>query len=164
MSRLDSFIRRMQAQRTVIDWAVSDISGRNGLILELGLGNGRTYDHLREKLPGRDIYAFDFAAKANPKSMPEPERLVLGDMADTLPVFAARHGRQSVLTHVDASMGVDEIDRVRLAWLPAQVAALTADGGIVISGWALNDPALACLPLPAGVPEGRYFCYRRAGG
>jgi S-adenosyl-L-methionine methyltransferase len=158
MSRLDSFIRRMQAQRTVIDWAVGEIAGQEGLVLELGLGNGRTFDHLREKLPGREIYAFDFAAKANPKSLPAADRLILGD---TLPVFRATHGAGAVLTHVDASMGVEEIDRVRLAWLPAEVAALTVKGGIIISGWALTDPGLLPLPLPEGVPEGRYFCYRR---
>lgn len=161
MSRLDSFIRRMQAQRSVIDWAVAEIAGRAGLVLELGLGNGRTFDHLREKLPGREIYAFDFAAKANPKSLPAPDRLILGDMADTLPLFRASHGASAVLTHVDASMGVEEIDRVRLAWLPAEVAALTMAGGLVISGWALADAGLQPLPLPEGVPEGRYFCYRR---
>lgn len=162
MSRLDSFIRRMQAQRTVIDWAASEIAGHAGLVLELGLGNGRTFDHLREKLPDRDIYAFDFAAKANPKSLPAPDRLILGDMADTLPVFRATHGASAVLTHVDASMGVDDIDRVRLAWLPSEVAALTRPRGIVISGWGLDDPLLQPLPLPPSVPDGRYFCYRRA--
>jgi hypothetical protein len=161
MSRLDSFIRRLEAQRQVIDWAVAQIAAREGLVLELGLGNGRTYDHLREHLPDRTIYAFDFAAKANPKSLPAANRLILGDMAETLPVFARLHGRAAVLAHVDASMGVDEIDRVRLAWLPAQVAALVVDGGIIISGWALHDALLTPAPLPEGVPEGRYFCYRR---
>ena len=32
-----------------------------GPVLELGLGNGRTFDHLRERLPGRRIVAFDRA-------------------------------------------------------------------------------------------------------
>lgn len=51
MSRLDSFIRRLQAQRDVLDWAADGVEDRAGLVLELGLGNGRTYDHLRERLP-----------------------------------------------------------------------------------------------------------------
>ena len=43
MTRLDSVIRRLQAQRSVIDWAAGEVASRRGLILELGLGNGRTY-------------------------------------------------------------------------------------------------------------------------
>jgi hypothetical protein len=161
MSRLDSFIRRVQAQRLVLDWAAAAIAARTGLVLELGLGNGRTYDHLREILPGREIYAFDFAAKANPHSLPPADRLVLGDMKQTLPAFAAAHGRAAILVHVDATTGQAERDSVELAWLPGHVAELAADGALVVSGWPLPNEALLPVVLPTGVPEGRYFAYRR---
>ncbi len=52
MSRLDSFIRRLEAQRTVLNWAAKAIEGREGLVLELGLGNGRTFDHLARHSAG----------------------------------------------------------------------------------------------------------------
>jgi S-adenosyl-L-methionine methyltransferase len=52
MTRLDSAIRRLTAQRDLLDWASEEIAP-GGLVLELGLGNGRTYDHLRDRLPGR---------------------------------------------------------------------------------------------------------------
>lgn len=161
MSRLDSFIRRMQAQRLVLDWAAAEIAGHPGLVLELGLGNGRTYDHLREILPRREIYAFDFAAKANPRSLPAPDRLVLGDMRRTLPAFAAAHGRAAMLIHVDATTGQAERDSVELAWLPGHVVELAADGALVVSGWPLGHEALLPVVLPAEVPEGRYFAYRQ---
>lgn len=161
MSRLDSFIRRLEAQRRILDWGAAAIAGREGLVLELGLGNGRTYDHLREILPGRAIYAFDRAASANPRSLPPEGRLVLGEMRETLPDFAGRHGRTAALIHVDATTGVPERDRVELAWLPAEVAALAADDALVLSGWALEHEALRAVGLPDGVPEGRYFAYRR---
>src|SRR4051812_41343381 len=45
MTRLDSAIRRLTAQRDLLNWAAQAI-GPTGLVLELGLGNGRTYDHL----------------------------------------------------------------------------------------------------------------------
>ncbi|MGH6887075.1 MAG: class I SAM-dependent methyltransferase, partial [Geminicoccales bacterium] len=48
MSRLDSFIRRLEAQRACLDLAAARIADLPGPVLELGLGNGRTYDHLRE--------------------------------------------------------------------------------------------------------------------
>ena len=55
MSRLDSFIRRLVAQRACLDHAAQLIGGLDGAVLELGLGNGRTYDHLRSLFPGREI-------------------------------------------------------------------------------------------------------------
>src|SRR5205814_1894331 len=65
MSRLDSFIRRITAQRATLDHICSLIGHFDGPVLELGLGNGRTYDHLRERLPGRRIIAFDRALVAH---------------------------------------------------------------------------------------------------
>ena len=56
MSRLDSFIARMQAQRDCLNFLKPAVDRLAGPILEVGLGNGRTYDHLRELFPGRDIH------------------------------------------------------------------------------------------------------------
>lgn len=58
MSRLDSFIARMQAQRDALNFLKPMVDVVAGPILEVGLGNGRTYDHLRELFPARDIYVF----------------------------------------------------------------------------------------------------------
>jgi hypothetical protein len=161
MSRLDSFIRRLEAQRRMLDWAAAEIGGRDGVVLELGLGNGRTYDHLREQLPERDIYVFERDVGPNPASMPPEDRLVVGDMAQTLTAFAARHGRCAALIHADVTTGVAERDRVLFAWLPGDVVALAAPGALVVSGWAIQHPLLEAVALPEGVPEGRYFAYRR---
>jgi hypothetical protein len=163
MSRLDSFIRRLEAQRRMLDWAASEIAGHPGLVLELGLGNGRTYDHLRELLPERDIHVFERDVSPNPRSMPPSDRLVEGDMAVTLPAFAARHGRSAALIHVDVTTGVPERDRVLFAWLPENVVALAGPDALVLSGWDLAHGALAPVALPEGVPAGRYYAYRRRG-
>jgi hypothetical protein len=82
-------------------------------------------------------------------------------MKQTLPAFAAAHGRAAILVHVDATTGQAERDSVELAWLPGHVAELAADGALVVSGWPLPNEALLPVVLPAGVPEGRYFAYRR---
>lgn len=161
MSRLDSFIRRLQAQRSVLDWAADAIDGREGLVLELGLGNGRTYDHLREKLPGREIHVFERQPSANPQSTPPEHLLVVGDMEQTLPAFAARHGAAAALIHVDVTTGVPERDRLAFAWLPAHVAALALPDALIITGWPLEHPDFVTVALPAEIPEGRYFAYRR---
>lgn len=163
MSRLDSFIRRLEAQRRMLDWAASVIAGRAGLVLELGLGNGRTYDHLREILPERDIHVFERDVSPNPASMPPTDRLVVGDMAQTLPAFAARHGRSAALVHVDVTTGVPERDRLLFAWLPEHVVTLAAPEALVLSGCQLDHPSLVAIALPEGVPPGRYFAYRREG-
>jgi len=161
MSRLDSFIRRLEAQRAVLNWAAAAIQGRDGLVLELGLGNGRTYDHLRELLPDRDIHVFERNPQPNPRSMPPERFLVVGDMAETLPAFEQRHGAAAVLIHVDVTTGAPERDAVEFAWLPAHAVSLAMAGAIVLSGWALKHRKLEALPLPEAVPEGRYFAYRR---
>ena len=89
MSRLDSFIRRLEAQRACLNRAAELIRGVDGPILELGLGNGRTYDHLRALFPGRAIYVFDRAVLAHPDCIPPADMIRLGDFRETLPKFRA---------------------------------------------------------------------------
>ena len=84
MSRLDSFIRRLEAQRACLDRAACLVREFDGLVLELGLGNGRTYDHLRELFPDREIYVCERRVAAHPDCVPPAELLLLGDMRETL--------------------------------------------------------------------------------
>jgi hypothetical protein len=159
LSRLDSFIRRMQAQRLLIDHAVAAIARFDGPVLELGLGNGRTYHHLREKLPGRRIIAFDIKVTAHVGSVPPVEDLVLGDIRETALRFV---GCAAALIHADIGTGIDEQDEQTQAWLAPLLPKLLAPGGLVICGFALHEPRLVVMPLPREVEEGRYFFYRRA--
>ena len=75
MSRLDSFIARMQAQRDCLNFLQPLVKREAGPILEVGLGNGRTYDHLRDLFPGRDIYVFERKVAAHPDCIPPDDRL-----------------------------------------------------------------------------------------
>ena len=159
VSRLDSFIRRMVAQRLVIDWAAQAIADREGPVLELGLGNGRTYHHLREQFPGRRIIAFDIKVTAQPDSIPAPEDLVLGDIRETARKCT---GIGAALVHSDLGSGIAERDRETLLWLPALVPTLLAPGGIALSDLKLEDPRLVPQALPEGVAQERYRIYRRA--
>jgi hypothetical protein len=104
LSRLDSFIRRLEAQRACLNYALQIIENTNGSVLELGLGNGRTYDHLRERLAGsRTIYALDRQLAAHPQCV--PAALILCDFRETLPRLACRLGRAVALVHADAGSG-----------------------------------------------------------
>jgi len=167
MSRLDSFIRRLEAQRACLDHAAGLIADLPGPVLELGLGNGRTYDHLRERLPGRDIFVFERSVAAHPECVPPPERLILGDMRETLRRVRDRFAGQAALAHLDAATG----DVAASLALAAELAPLIAPllrhgGGVLISEPPLDLPAAdwTALPLPAGIEPGRYHLYRASDG
>lgn len=158
MSRLDSMIRRLSAQRDILDHIAAE-GLPEGPILELGLGNGRTFSHLREKFPGRRILAFDRALGAHKSSIPPEGDLVLGEIAETARGFA---GIGAAMVHADIGTGYDDRDAVTLGWLPGLVVALLGPGGVAVSGLPLERPELAPLPLPPGIAADRYFLYRRA--
>jgi S-adenosyl-L-methionine methyltransferase len=168
MSRLDSFIRRLEAQRACLDHAAALIpENLPGPVLELGLGNGRTYDHLRERLPGRDIFVFERSVAAHPDCVPPPERLILGDMRETLPRVYDRFAGQAVLAHLDAATG-DVAASLALAneLAPLILPLLRRPGSVLVSEPPLSLPAAdwTPLPLPGDIESGRYHLYRSVGG
>jgi hypothetical protein len=158
MSRLDSFIRRIIAQRDILDYISTEVARLEGPILELGLGNGRTYDHLRERLPGRRIVAFDRVLAAHRRSTPDAEDLVIGEIRETATAMA---GIGAALVHADIGTGYADKDAATLTWLPDLTAKLLRPEGIAVSGLPLDHPELEPLPLPDQVPKDRYFLYRR---
>jgi hypothetical protein len=161
MSRLDSFIRRLEAQRACLNHAAGLIRGLDGCILELGLGNGRTYDHLRELFPDRDIHVCERRVAAHPDCVPPPERLVLGDMRETLPALHARLGGRVALAHFDAGSGDVAANRALAAELTPPILRLMREGAVLVSDPSIAAAQLTELPLPAGIPPGRYHLYRR---
>jgi S-adenosyl-L-methionine methyltransferase len=161
VSRLDSFIRRLEAQRAVLNHAAALIAGLDGPVLELGLGNGRTYDHLRELFPQRDIYVCERRVAAHPDCIPPDHLLLLGDMFETLPAARDRLGGRVALAHFDAGTG-DAAGNLRLAvGLRPLILPLLRAGAVLATQQVMDGPGLEPLPLPAGVPEGRYYLYRR---
>jgi S-adenosyl-L-methionine methyltransferase len=161
VSRLDSFIRRLKAQRACLDQAAVLIRDVEGPVLEFGLGNGRTYDHLREIMPDRAIYAFDRRIAAHPACIPDKEHMILGDLHDTVPGALQRIGRQAALMHFDVGSG-DEAANAKLArWLVTATADLLAPGGIAVGDQPMVGTSWTPIALPDGVPVGRYFMYRR---
>jgi hypothetical protein len=160
MSRLESFIRRLSAQKDCIDRAAEMIGDREGPIVELGLGNGRTYDHLRERFPGRDIFVFDRAVKAHPDCVPPADRLILGEFRDTLAAAPARIGRGVVFAHCDTGSGDRTATAAQAAWLGAALKPLLAAGAIVASDQPLEPSHYEALALPNSVKPGRYFLLR----
>ncbi len=161
MSRLDSFIRRLQAQRACLDEAARLVKDLPGHVLELGLGNGRTYDHLRVICPGRAIYVFDRQVAAHPDCIPPRDHLFLGDFAETLPEALTRLGRTAALVHVDCGSGDEAASRALAQSLAPSLLALIEPEGVLLSDQRIENIGFADLPLPATVEPGRYHMYRR---
>jgi len=161
MSRLDSFIRRLEAQRACLNLAAELTRHLDGVVLELGLGNGRTYDHLRSILPERDIYVCDRQVAAHPDCVPSAERLLLGDMRETLAEARGWLGGRVVLAHLDVGTGEAAANRALAAELTPLVVPLLCPGALLVSDPPIEAPELEALSLPDGIAPGRYHFYRR---
>ena len=161
MSRLDSFIRRLEAQRACLDRAAELIRDIDGFVLELGLGNGRTYDHLRSLFPDRAIYVCERQVAAHPDCTPPPEMLILGDMRETLPASRGRLGGRVAFAHLDVGTGDAAANQVLAAELTPILVPLLCRGAVLAADPVIAFAGLEPLPLPAGVAPGRYHLYRR---
>ena len=160
MSRLDSFIARMQAQRDCLNFLKPMIDAVPGPILEVGLGNGRTYDHLRGLFPDRDIYVFERQVAAHPDCIPPADRLFLGEARQSIPRATRQLGAVAALIHTDLGTGDHAANTALGAWLGPALDALAASGGYVLANQPLAVPRWQRQPEPPGVPKDRYFLYR----
>lgn len=159
MSRLDSAIRRLMAQRACLEEAVALIQGVPGPALELGLGNGRTYDHMREIMPDRKIFVFEREVAAHPDCIPDAAHLFLGDVRETLP-HAAERLEPAALAHADIGTGDTELNRALAEAIAPMLDRMMCSGGVVLCDQPMRQPRWSALALPDGIEPGRYNLYR----
>ncbi len=162
MSRLDINIRRLQAQRACLDLMAEHIRDLPGQIFELGLGNGRTYDHLREVLPGREIFVFDREVAAHPNCIPDPAHLFLGDFRETLARAVDRFAGTVALIHADIGSANANRDAQLARAVAGVFPTLLRPGGLVVSDRDVVFAGAQAVPAPDSVAAGVYFLYRRA--
>jgi hypothetical protein len=160
VSRLDSFIRRLEAQRACIDHAVRLAASLPGPVIEVGLGNGRTYDHLRDRAGAREIFAFDRHVAAHPACVPDAAHLLLGDFRATLARAASTLGGRVAICHADIGSGDEAASRALGMEIAPLIDALMAPGGIVVGDQSMNVARWEELPPPPGVEASRYFIRR----
>lgn len=160
-SRLDLFIDRMVSQRACLDHAIALTAELPGPVYELGLGNGRTYHHLRQNVRGRDIYVFERAVASHPDSTPPEAALVLGDIRETLPATLERFGATASLIHADLGGHNREKNDRFARMISPLIEPHLAQGGLMVSSDRMYFEGLEELPLPPGAVEGRCFIYRR---
>ncbi|MGE0239856.1 MAG: class I SAM-dependent methyltransferase [Parvibaculaceae bacterium] len=162
-TRLERLLFRLEAQHRSLNWAFREIADKPGVVFELGLGHGRTYDHMRRHLPGRDIFVFDREIDCFPDCTPDATHLMLGKFADTLPKARDRFDGQAILVNSDIGT-YDEAYNVEVAALVSRhLPRLLAPGALVLSDLPLDLSKAQQLPLPKDVRSQRYFIYRASG-
>lgn len=159
MSRLESMRRRLTAQIDGINWAAGLISDIPGDVLEMGLGNGRTYDHLRQEIQGRRIWVIDRELNAHPSCIPPAADFLQGE-ADDMLTRLAQSNQKMAMAHYDFGHGVKEKDVAEGAALSPFIAAVMAPGGLVLS----QQPLIGFQQIkgPDTIDPERYLFYRSA--
>lgn len=160
MSRLNSMMRRLAAQADGLEWSLDFIKDIPGDVVEIGLGNGRTYDHIRELIKDRRIWVIDRALQCHPSCVPPEDDFLEGD-ADAMLAKLGETGVRAALAHYDLGHGDNAHDQAESAQLSPLIDALLAPGGIVVSGQPLVG--IPQLRGPETVAIGRYFFYQKAG-
>ncbi len=159
-SRLLSFFYRLTAQRACLNRAHYLVRDLSGPVLELGLGNGRTYDHLRLLFPDRDIYVFERQIAAHPDCVPDDEHAIIGDFRDTIPTALERIGAPAAFIHGDFGSANRTKTAALAAWLGPQLVSIAAPGAVVATDRYLEAEGLVRMAPPPGVGEDLYFVYR----
>lgn len=160
LSRLERLLFRLEAQHKSLNWAFREIREQPGVVFELGLGHGRTYDHMRRHLPDRDIFVFDREVDCFPDCTPDAQHLMLGKLSETLPAARDRFAGKAILVNSDVGT-YDEAYNVEVATLVSRhLPALLKPHALVLSDLPLTLPQAKRLPLPKDVRSATYFMYR----
>jgi len=157
MSRLDSAIRRLTAQRDCLAAALA--RAPDGALVEIGLGNGRTFDHLSEIAPDRDLWVIDREMNAHPSCAPlDPAFFLQGEAGEMLDALFERVGRGVAMVHYDLGIGMPDHDTPLRVSLTERITRLMVPGGYLVSNSAFEG--MTREPLPDGVAADRYFIHR----
>jgi hypothetical protein len=167
MNRLEDMIARLFTQRAYIGAAAGMIAHLEGPVLEVDLGKGRTYSHLKQIFPDREIFAFDNDLHALPDVIPSDGYLLLGDFRDTLLAMADRQDRPAVLAHADTGSEDHAADAALARDIAGPLVDLVAAQGLGLSDRELPHRQLETIDppkadRPSGIDPWPYFMYRVA--
>jgi len=149
-------MRRLSAQRDGLEWAAEQTRDMKGDALDMGLGNGRTYDHLREILDRR-IWVIDRVLQCHPSCVPPKQDFLEGEAEEMLEKLAAMSAK-IVIAHYDFGFGVKEKDVAEAARLSPAIARVMVSGGVIVSGQPLAG--FQAVDGPVGIAKDRYYFYR----
>lgn len=166
-TRLERFIARVVGQRSCIDAAAQRTRALAGNVWEVGLGNGRTYDHLRDRFADRDVIVFDRQVMAHPDCIPPADMVRLGDFRDTIVAELGRSAGKVAVIHADIGNGSVTESRALGRWLTPLFVQALAPGGCLVGDQPMEDAALEPIALAdigaTDMPADTYFLYRKRG-
>jgi hypothetical protein len=116
-SRLERLIRRLEVQRSCIDFAARPGHLPKGPVFMLGIGDGCAYDHLRSVFRSREIFVFDRRIEVDHECRPTAQNLFLGEIAETLTRVAPSFRSRVSLVHVNLDGAGREADGTAIAAL-----------------------------------------------
>lgn len=159
MSLLERMIERLTTQRACLNHGAQLIAQLPGPVIELGLGKARTYDHLRQLVPAREILVFDREIHALPSFVPDQADLYLGDFRETLPrVLPGRRGTVALL-HADIGSRDRQQDLRLVADIAPFLNELMRVRGIVITDREMRQARWKKLSLPSEAGRWIYHMY-----
>jgi S-adenosyl-L-methionine methyltransferase len=158
---LDRFHYRLKSQHACFAWVFEQMADMPGPVFELGLGKGRTYDHLRRNQPGREIYVFERDVRPIEGCLPPDPYLVRGDIEVNLPVYVKRFEGKVALVHSDVGDISLEHNQMMRELVPRIAPPALMPGGFLLSDLNLEVPGFVQLPLPPDAVPGRYYIYRK---
>ncbi len=156
-SSLERMIARLTTQQRLLEEAMRLIAAVDGPLLEVGLGKGRTFDHLRRLMPSRTIYAFDRELHAPADAAPDANHLFLGEFSETL-AAAAKNGRIAAFAHADFGSPDRTHDARQGQTLGPLLQPLVRRGGIVLSDRPLTVEGWTPLPIEPSLPWPYFLC------
>ncbi len=152
-------IDRLTTQQLCLETAARMIEGHPGAVLEIGLGKGRTYSHLRSIMSDREIFVFDRDVHAPKSAQPDPDYLILGDFLQTLPGISERIGGHAVFAHADLGSENREADAVLASKVAQCLSDCLSPGGVVACDREMAGQGWSEIPIPDGA-QWPYFMYQ----
>jgi hypothetical protein len=159
-SRLARMIRRLESQRVALEWATEQIADTPGPVIELGLGKGRTYDHLRLLLPEREILVFDKLLHAPRDSTPPERDFYLGEFTETAERARERVGKGAVFAHADIGSDDRAKDAERVETMAPILDSLLRPGALVLSDREMHVTRWRRVEIPELPRNWVYYAWR----
>lgn len=163
ITQLEKTYYRLQAQILSLNWAFEQIEKIPGVILEIGLGLGRTYQYIRTHLPEREIIVFERNVHSYDACTPPAGDIITGDIFSTLVSNAYRFKNNTALIHSDLGSFNKAANRKKSALLSQNLSPCLTENAIVLSDLPLDLPDCAALDLPGNARKESYYIYKKTG-
>ena len=160
-TRLEKTYYRLQAQILCLNWAFEQIKSTPGVIIEIGLGLGRTYQHTRRYLPEREMVVFEREVHSYEDCTPPDNEIIVGDITSTLVENANRFKGKAALINSDVGSFDKKTNREKAAHLNQLLLPYLGNNTIVLSDLELDLQGCTTMALPGNARKNSYYLYKK---